>query len=49
MFGEIFNLTDRDNFANPTGDRASANFLRLTSLSTSTTPRTGQFGVRFGF
>ena len=49
VFGEIFNVTDRDNFANPTGDQASANFLRLTSLSTSTTPRTGQFGVRFGF
>ncbi len=49
VFGEIFNVTDRENFANPTGDRASANFLRLTSLSTSTTPRTGQFGVRFGF
>jgi hypothetical protein len=49
LFGEIFNVTDRANFANPTGDEASANFLRLTALSTSTTPRTGQFGVRFGF
>ncbi len=49
LFGEIFNLTDRANFANPTGDRSSANFLRLTGLSTSTTPRTGQFGVRLGF
>lgn len=49
VFGEIFNVTDRDNFANPTGDQASANFLRLTGLSTSSTPRTGQFGVRFGF
>jgi hypothetical protein len=49
VFGEIFNVTDRDNFANPSGDQASANFLRLTALSTSTTPRTGQFGVRFGF
>jgi hypothetical protein len=49
IFGEIFNVTDRDNFANPSGDRASANFLRLTALSTSTTPRTGQIGFRFGF
>ena len=49
VFGEIFNVTDRVNFANPTGDRASANFLTLTSLSTSSTPRTGQFGIRFGF
>jgi hypothetical protein len=49
LFGEIFNVTDRDNFANPIGDQASANFLRLTGLSTSTQPRTGQFGVRFEF
>ena len=49
LIGEIFNVTDRDNFANPTGDQASANFLRVTGLSTSTQPRTGQLGVRFGF
>jgi hypothetical protein len=49
VFGEIFNVTDRDNFANPTGDQSSANFLRVTGMSTSTTPRTGQIGVRFGF
>ena len=33
----------------PPVTRSSANFLRLTGLSTSTQPRTGQFGVRFGF
>ena len=49
LFGEVFNVTDHDNFANPTGDQASANFLRVTALSTSTTPRTGQLGVRFAF
>jgi hypothetical protein len=49
VFGEVFNLTDRDNFANPTGDQSNANFLRLTGLSTSTNPRTGQIGVRLGF
>jgi hypothetical protein len=42
-------VTDRANFANPTGDQASQNFLRVTGLSTSTNPRTGQFGIRFGF
>ncbi|MEO5894394.1 MAG: TonB-dependent receptor [Vicinamibacterales bacterium] len=49
VFGEMFNVTDRDNFSNPTGDQANANFLRLTGLSTSTNPRTGQIGVRLGF
>ena len=49
LFGEVFNVTNRANFANPTGDQANANFLRLTGLSTSTQPRTGQIGVRFGF
>jgi hypothetical protein len=49
VFGELFNLTDRANFANPTGDQASVNFLRLTGLSASTQPRTGQIGIRFGF
>jgi hypothetical protein len=48
-FGEIFNVTDRVNFANPSGNRAAANFLLLTGYSTSTTPRTGQIGVRFAF
>jgi hypothetical protein len=49
LFGEIFNVTNRVNFANPTGDRNNANFLRFTGFSTSTTPRTGQLGVRFVF
>ncbi|MGB2714994.1 MAG: TonB-dependent receptor [Vicinamibacterales bacterium] len=49
LFGEIFNVTDRVNFANPSGNQASTDFLRLTTYSTSTTPRTGQFGVRFAF
>jgi len=49
VFGEVFNLTNRANFANPTGDQANANFLRLTGLNTSTNPRTGQIGVRLGF
>jgi hypothetical protein len=50
VFGEVFNVTNRANFANPaSGDQANADFLRLTALSTSTSPRTGQIGVRFGF
>ena len=49
LFGEIFNVTDRVNFSNPSGNQAAANFLRLTGYSTSTTPRTGQIGVRFAF
>jgi hypothetical protein len=49
LFGEVFNVTGRDNFANPTGDQASADFLRLTGLSTSTNPRLVQLGMRFAF
>jgi len=35
--------------ANPTGDRFSTNFLRLTALRAGGIPRTFQFGARFGF
>ncbi|HSC26706.1 MAG TPA: TonB-dependent receptor [Vicinamibacterales bacterium] len=49
VFAEVFNLTDRVNFANPSGNQANANFLLLTGYSTSTTPRTVQFGARFAF
>ena len=49
VFGEVFNLTDRVNFSNPAGNQANANFLLLTGYSTSTTPRTAQFGARFVF
>lgn len=49
LFGEVFNLTNRANFANPTGDRFSTNFLRLTALRAGGIPRTAQFGVRFAF
>ena len=49
LFGEVFNLTNRVNFANPAGNQANANFLLLTGYSTSTTPRTAQFGARFVF
>jgi hypothetical protein len=49
LFGEVFNLTDRANFANPAGDRRSTNFLLLTALRAGGIPRTGQIGVRIGF
>jgi hypothetical protein len=50
LFAEIFNVTDRVNFANPSGDQADPDdFLILTGYSTSTTPRTVQLGVRFAF
>ncbi|HSC27410.1 MAG TPA: TonB-dependent receptor [Vicinamibacterales bacterium] len=49
VFGEIFNVTDRANFSNPTGDRRSSNFLRLTSLRDGALPRTFQIGLRFAF
>lgn len=49
LFGEIFNLTNRTNWANPTGDRRSANFLVLTALRPGGVPRTGQIGARVSF
>jgi hypothetical protein len=49
LFGEIFNLANRANFNNPSGDKRSTNFLVLTALKAGAVPRTGQFGVRFGF
>ena len=42
-------MTDRANFANPTGDRFSTDFLRLTALRAGAGPRTAQFGARFEF
>jgi hypothetical protein len=47
---DLFNLTNRTNFANPGGDQASAtSFLVLTSYSTSYTPRKVQIGARLEF
>jgi len=49
VFGDIFNVTNRANFANPTGDRRSPNFLRVTALRDGGVPRTAQLGMRFEF
>jgi hypothetical protein len=46
---DVFNLTNRTNFANPTGNQASTQFLILTGYSTSYTPRKAQIGARFEF
>ncbi|MEZ5317334.1 MAG: carboxypeptidase regulatory-like domain-containing protein [Vicinamibacterales bacterium] len=48
-FVEVFNVTNRVNYSNPSGNIASANFLILNGYSTSTTPRTVQIGFRVGF
>ncbi len=49
VFGEIFNLTNRANFQNPTGDKRSTSFLLVTTLREGAVPRTGQLGARFVF
>jgi hypothetical protein len=48
-FVDLFNLTNRTNFLNPTGNQASAQFLLLSAYSTSYTPRKIQVGARFEF
>jgi outer membrane receptor protein involved in Fe transport len=50
VFGEIFNVTNRANFANPSGNQgAPATFLILQALRDGGVPRTGQIGLRFTF
>lgn len=46
---DVFNLTNRTNFANPTGNQTSAQFLLLTAYNTSYTPRKVQLGARIEF
>ena len=46
FFWEIYNLTNRVNFGNPTGNRNSANFLVPVAAQTM---RTMQLGVRYTF
>jgi hypothetical protein len=46
---DVFNLSNRANFLNPTADQASASFLLLTGYSTSYTPRKVQLGARYEF
>jgi hypothetical protein len=48
-FVDVFNITNRANFATPTGDQFSTNFLRLTALRAGAVPTTMQIGARFAF
>ena len=49
-FLDIFNVTNRVNFANPAGDqRLSATFLRLVEVSDEGPTRTAQLNFRYGF
>ena len=49
VFLDIFNITNRANFENPTGDRRSTDFLNLTALRAGAAPTTLQLGVRMQF
>jgi carboxypeptidase family protein/TonB-dependent receptor-like protein len=50
LSADIFNLTNRANFANPSGNQGAAStFLVLTALRDGAAPRTLQIGARFQF
>ena len=49
LAADVFNLTNRTNFANPTSNQTSAQFLLLTNYSTSYAPRKLQLGARIEF
>jgi carboxypeptidase family protein/TonB-dependent receptor-like protein len=46
---EMFNITNRTNFAGPSGDANNASFLVPTGISPSSMPRTLQLGFRVSF
>jgi hypothetical protein len=46
---EMFNITNRTNFAGPSGDLNNASFLVPTSINTNSMPRTLQLGFRVSF
>jgi hypothetical protein len=47
LFWEVYNATNRVNFANGSGNRRSSNFL--VPVATSRPPRTMQLGIRYTF
>ena len=49
LFGECFNLTNRANFDNPSGDQRLSTFLIVTALRPGGVARTFQLGARFVF
>jgi outer membrane receptor protein involved in Fe transport len=48
-FVDVFNVTNRANFAPPSGDRRLTNFLLLTALRDGAVPTTVQIGARVAF
>jgi len=49
LAADLFNLTNRTNFAVPTANQTSPQFLLLTGYSTSYAPRKLQIGARVEF
>jgi hypothetical protein len=50
IFFDVYNILNRGNFNNPSGDERSSNFLNLTRLwAGSGFPRQAQFGIRWGY
>jgi hypothetical protein len=49
LFVDVFDVTNRANFDNPTGDRRLTDFLNLTTLRSGAVPTTVQLGARFEF
>jgi hypothetical protein len=49
VFAAVYNVTNRANFENPTGDRRLTDFLNLTTLRAGAVPTTLQLGARFEF
>ena len=50
IFVDVFNITNRANFNNPSGDERLSNFLILQTLQGgSGFPRAAQVGIRYGF
>jgi hypothetical protein len=50
IVGDVFNVTNRTNFLNPSGNQAApSSFLLLSAYSTSYAPRKLQLGARFVF
>jgi len=48
MFLDVFNVTDRVNYTNPSGDlRVASSFLKVTNIVGAT--RTAQINMRYGF
>lgn len=49
VFAEMFNVLNRANFTNPSGDRRLPTFLVVNALLAGGFPRQAQIGARFGF